>query len=97
MLQFIFQYGHTFKFRFRVPASQLELKYAKQRHVPIVTVHMQDKFRATEWLGILTAGMLWTPLHDPSTMQENLQGLIEQIKLAAPGTTAAVIDPESPR
>lgn len=33
---------------------QLELKYAKQRGVPIVTVNMQDKWRASEWLGVIS-------------------------------------------
>ena len=78
-------------------SSQLELKYAKQRKVPIVIVHMQDKWRASEWLGILTAGLLWTPLHDATTLTQNLQGLLEQIKVAVPGTTVVLIDPESSR
>eukprot|EP01048_Picozoa_sp_COSAG05_P011210 COSAG05_NODE_1042_length_6066_cov_2.922742_2_plen_1109_part_00 len=53
-------------------------------------VMMQDNWRATEWLGLLTAGSLWTPLHDASTMQENLPRLVEQIKAAVPTIAATV-------
>ena len=55
------------------------MQFAQQNGVPIVPVMMQDNWRATEWLGLLTAGSLWTPLHDASTMQENLPRLVEQI------------------
>ena len=75
---------------------KLELNFAKQSKVPIVVVKMQDKWRASEWLGIITAGALWTPLHDESTKHQNLKGLIEQVKAAAP-TTATAAGAQSPR
>ena len=34
------------------------------------------------WLGIITAGGLWTPLYDAGTFDENILNLIRQIKLA---------------
>eukprot|EP01052_Picozoa_sp_SAG31_P083728 SAG31_NODE_43926_length_265_cov_0.614458_2_plen_48_part_01 len=42
----------------------LQLKFAKQTGVPIVPVMMTDpaQWQATGWLGVLTAGLLWTPL-----------------------------------
>jgi hypothetical protein len=41
----------------------------------------------------MRAGALWTPLHDESMMQQNLDGLVEQIKLAVP--TVAVTTSEA--
>ena len=38
---------------------------------------------------MITAGALWTPLYEEATMQQNLQSLIDQIKMAVPTTTAA--------
>ena len=35
-------------------------------------------------LGIVVAGALWTPLHDPSSFDQNLANLVEQIQSAAP-------------
>eukprot|EP01046_Picozoa_sp_COSAG06_P030957 COSAG06_NODE_2977_length_5997_cov_3.650051_2_plen_87_part_01 len=43
-------------------------------------------WRASEWLGIITAGALWTPLYDETAMQQNLQAVVDQIKAAAPTT-----------
>eukprot|EP01051_Picozoa_sp_SAG22_P015319 SAG22_NODE_1982_length_3207_cov_2.771557_3_plen_430_part_00 len=39
-------------------------------------------WKAGSWLGIITAGMLYTPLHDPETFDENIQNLLHQITLA---------------
>eukprot|EP01052_Picozoa_sp_SAG31_P021337 SAG31_NODE_1645_length_7652_cov_2.069906_2_plen_249_part_00 len=61
---------------------KLELKFAKQTGVPIVPVMMEAGFRPSGWLGLLTAGSLWTPLHDKATLEENVDGLVRQIKLA---------------
>ncbi len=63
---------------------KLELQYAQQRNIPIVPVMITAKWRPSEWLGLLTAGKLWTPLHDQSQLQDNLAGLIQQIKASAP-------------
>eukprot|EP01047_Picozoa_sp_COSAG01_P033034 COSAG01_NODE_2413_length_7745_cov_2.532304_8_plen_181_part_00 len=61
----------------------LELKFAKQTGVPIVPVMMQSGgWAPSGWLGLLTAGTLWTPLHDKATLAQNVDGLIHQIKLA---------------
>jgi hypothetical protein len=53
-------------------------------------------WRATEWLGIVTAGSLWTPLYDEAKMQKNLESLVQQIKRAVSATTpqvSAAIEP----
>eukprot|EP01043_Picozoa_sp_COSAG02_P047011 COSAG02_NODE_4462_length_5335_cov_42.590718_2_plen_495_part_00 len=64
---------------------KLELTLAKQNKVPIVPVKMQgNSWAATEWLGAVTAGLLYTPMHDDATAQQNIQGLIDQVRAAAP-------------
>ena len=57
----------------------LELKFAAQSGIPIVPVMMQEGFTASGWLGILTAGLLWTRLWDPTTFVEDVDALVEQI------------------
>ena len=51
---------------------------------------------ATEWLGAVTAGLLYTPMHDHTVMQQNLPGLLEQVK-GAVQTVALAGDVQSPR
>eukprot|EP01047_Picozoa_sp_COSAG01_P042920 COSAG01_NODE_3777_length_5704_cov_34.622658_2_plen_714_part_00 len=61
----------------------LELKFAKQIGVPIVPVMMQGGgWTPRGWLGLLTAGTLWTPLHDQAKLAQNVEGLVQQMKLA---------------
>ena len=47
--------------------------------MPIVPVLVQEGFQASSWLGILTAGLLWTRLWDSSTFTEDVDSLVEQI------------------
>ena len=74
---------------FMTPAYQdskncaLELKFAAQIGVPIVPVMLQEDFAASGWLGILTAGLLWTRLWDPSTHAEDIESLMQQVLKAA--------------
>jgi hypothetical protein len=59
----------------------LELKFAKQSGVEIIPVMMEGGgWRASGWLGILTAGSLWTRLHDESSFEENIRQLQGQIQ-----------------
>ena len=39
-----------------------------------------DGWRASGWLGLLTAGALWTRLHDDSTFDDNVQAVHGQIQ-----------------
>eukprot|EP01050_Picozoa_sp_SAG11_P003010 SAG11_NODE_161_length_14021_cov_36.845065_11_plen_702_part_00 len=62
---------------------KLELKFAAQTGVPIVPVMLEDSgWKASDWLGIITAGALYTPLCTESDMDRNMKGLISQIKAA---------------
>ena len=67
---------------------KLELKYAQQCGVEIVPVVMEGPhWRASGWLGIITAGSLWTWLSDESAFDDNvrqLHGQIQQIVGATP-------------
>ena len=67
---------------------KLELKFGQQTGVPIVPVMMQKDYTPRGWLGLLTAGLLWTPLYEKASMEENVEGLMRQIELALEsGTT----------
>jgi hypothetical protein len=57
----------------------LELKFAAQTGVPIVPAMMSPDFTASGWLGILTAGLLWTRLWQPSTFAGDVESLVQQI------------------
>ena len=43
-----------------------------------------DGWQASDWLGVLIAGALYTPMHDQATMAQNLPNLLQQIQAAAP-------------
>ena len=62
--------------------SALELKFAQQTGVPLVPVMVQSNYSASGWLGILTAGALWTPLFDPAAFEEGVELLVRQIHKA---------------
>ena len=66
----------------------LELKFAKQSKVPIIPVVLQgDGWSADDWLGLITAGALWTPLCDEQTFESGADSLHEQICKTAPATS----------
>jgi hypothetical protein len=50
---------------------------------------MQDEWKATGWLGIVTAGALWTPFFEQDKFDVNLRSLVQQIQ-------RHVADPEAP-
>jgi hypothetical protein len=57
---------------------KLELKFAQQSGVPIVPVMVQADWRASDWLGIITAGALWTPLYNE--FETGIKGIISQME-----------------
>jgi hypothetical protein len=68
----------------------LECKYAKQMGIEIVPVLMQGQWKATGWLGLLTAGALWIPLHDESSFDTNVKSLQAQVQMLVGNTTVDV-------
>ena len=64
---------------------RLELKFARQLGRPIVPVLLEpEPWRATGWLGIVTAGLLWVPLSDNESFDECIEAIATQIQRAAP-------------
>ena len=63
---------------------QLELKFAKQSGLPFVPVMLSDdpKWKASGWLGIVTAGALWTPL-DLADFENSVDRIASQVKMVA--------------
>lgn len=65
-------------------ACWVQAKFAKQSGVEIIPVVVQGGgWQASGWLGLLTAGSLWTPMHDEATFESNvrvLHGQIEQLQ-----------------
>jgi hypothetical protein len=61
---------------------KLELKFARQSGVPIVPAMLEPPpWRATGWLGLVTAGALWTPLHGTEGVSEGaVHKLLGQIE-----------------
>ena len=47
-------------------------------------------YKASGWLGIITAGALWSPLFDAGSLDTGIQLLMKQIRLAMPESGAAV-------
>ena len=64
---------------------KLELKFAQQSGVPIIPVMMEPNFSAKGWLGILTSGSIWTPMHDRASVPEGINKLIELAQHLVPG------------
>ena len=58
----------------------LEVKFARQQGIEIVPVMLEGQgWRASGWLGLLTAGSLWTRLGDDSSFEEDIRQLHGQI------------------
>ena len=64
---------------------KLELKFSRQLGVPIVPVRLEidPDWRATDWLGIVTAGMLWTSVHLDDHFDCSVEKLVQVIMSAA--------------
>ena len=66
----------------------LELKFAKQSGVEMIPVMMEGGgWRPSGWLGLITAGSLWTRLSDASAFEENVRQLHGQIQQAVGAAT----------
>ena len=61
--------------------------------MPIIPVMMQPDFTAKGWLGILTAGSIWTPMYNSATVLDGVDKLIVQAQHVVPGLQ---IDGEDP-
>eukprot|EP01051_Picozoa_sp_SAG22_P004184 SAG22_NODE_218_length_14885_cov_24.733699_5_plen_1447_part_00 len=67
----------------------LEAKFAKQSGIEIIPVIMEGGgWQASGWLGLLTAGALWVPLHEEADFEQNVRQLHTQL-LKTIGSSAA--------
>jgi hypothetical protein len=64
-------------------------RFAKQNGIPMVPVMVVDQdqadWKASGWLGIVTAGCLWTPLS--SDFERSADDIVQQIKAVVPKET----------
>uniref|UniRef100_A0A1I8GCP2 TIR domain-containing protein n=3 Tax=Macrostomum lignano TaxID=282301 RepID=A0A1I8GCP2_9PLAT len=60
-----------------------ELNYADARDVPIVPAMAELKFKATGWLGIITAGLLWMDFRRDEAFDNSIVSLTKEIIHAA--------------
>jgi hypothetical protein len=74
---------------------KLEAKFACEQQVQIIPVMMQADWRASGWLGILTAGALWVPLHDEAVFEQGVDALFGQISKLAPAAAAQLVSPDA--
>eukprot|EP01051_Picozoa_sp_SAG22_P004563 SAG22_NODE_247_length_13918_cov_7.885375_7_plen_1317_part_00 len=60
---------------------KLELKFAKQSGIPVIPIMLEDGgWKPTDWLGIVTAGSVWTPLYDDEDYDAGVAKLTAMIK-----------------
>ena len=59
----------------------VQAKFAKQSGIETIPVVMQGGgWTPSGWLGLLMAGMLWTPLHEEASFESNVHLLHRQIE-----------------
>jgi hypothetical protein len=58
-----------------------QLKFSKQRGIPICPVLLQKDWQQSGWLGLLIAGALWTPMTDEAETEANVERLCYQLAL----------------
>ena len=57
-----------------------ELQYAESCGVLIVPVMMQNEWKASGWLGITTAGMLWQDFRSDGKFEKGVESLVSELK-----------------
>eukprot|EP00808_Paulinella_micropora_P029771 g50912.t1 len=63
---------------------QKELNYADACALPMIPVMAQSNWKQSGWLGVMTAGALWTDFTDPGRLDSSIQALLNEIREAAP-------------
>jgi hypothetical protein len=65
---------------------KMELKFAKDKNVPIIPVMYQGgEWRAGGWLGLITSGALWVPMNDTMPFEQSVELLSDQIHKTSGG------------
>ena len=79
-------------------SCKLELKFARQTGVPIVPVMMENRaagWKPSDWLGVITAGALWTPLFSEADFETNITSLVSQVQASVGSTTVEMLSSDS--
>lgn len=63
---------------------QKELNYADACALPMVPIMAQPNWKQSGWLGVMTAGALWTDFTKPSEFDISVNNLLNEIREAAP-------------
>jgi hypothetical protein len=75
---------------------KMELKFAKDKNVPIIPVMYQGGgWRAGGWLGLITSGALWVAMNDTTPFDESVEMLTLQIEKASGGALGLSDTPAS--
>eukprot|EP01047_Picozoa_sp_COSAG01_P028404 COSAG01_NODE_1906_length_8932_cov_6.105263_7_plen_1049_part_00 len=75
---------------------KMELKFAKDKNVPIIPVMYQGGgWRAGGWLGLITSGALWVAMNDTTSFDESVEMLTLQIEKASGGALGLSDTPAS--
>jgi hypothetical protein len=56
-----------------------ELNYSDCCNKDIVPCMAEPNFKATGWLGLLTAGMLWIDFRNPANFEQSVESLVKEI------------------
>lgn len=56
-----------------------ELNYTDSCNKDIVPCMVQPNFKASGWLGLLTAGMLWIDFRNPDNFEQSIESLVKEI------------------
>lgn len=62
---------------------QKELNYADACALPMIPVMAQANWKQSGWLGVMTAGALWTDFTNPSNFSDSINNLLNEIREAA--------------
>lgn len=62
-----------------------ELNYADSKNLDIVPVMTEKEWKASAWLGLITAGMLWIDFRPGTTFDKSIESLTKEIMHIAQG------------
>jgi hypothetical protein len=73
------------------PHPAAEMRFAREQGIQIIPVIVQGGgWRASGWLGLLTAGALWTPMHDHATFSADVANLVKMVVQATASNAASL-------
>ncbi|XP_074655014.1 uncharacterized protein LOC141908741 [Tubulanus polymorphus] len=72
-----------------------ELTYADSQEKTIIPAMTEPSWKATGWLGIITAGLLWIDFRNESNLDTRIDSLAKEIVHAGGNAVQSAISPES--